>query len=107
MNKIENQTFENVVVNFDGYQYVNCKFNHCQLLFTGMGIPNLVNCEIRSDCAWTFAGPAQHVISFLSSLYQTTPAGKALVDSIIESIRNGVKPQPLPVRQPDNPETLH
>jgi len=104
-NRIENQTFENVVVNFDGYRYYRCTFNHCQLIFTGMAPIDMRECNVRSDCAWTFAGPAQATLSFLTALW-SNPASRPLVEAIFQSIRNGKPPQPpseLPRDVPTGP----
>jgi hypothetical protein len=91
--KIENKTFENQVVNFDGVLYVKCIFNRCQLVFTGLAMPNMIECQIGGDCAWTFAGSATNTFSFLNVLYKSGPAGTALVEMVIQMIRNG-PPQP-------------
>jgi len=103
--KIENQTFENVVVNFDGYQYHKCVFNHCQLLYTGMTPAHLVDCQIRSDCMWGFGGPAQNTLSFLKDLYKSSPASKALVEAILQTIRGEAPPQ-QPFAPPDSSKGL-
>ena len=101
MNRIENQTFENVVINFDGYTYINCTFNRCQLLFAGMAPAQYENCRFRADCVWTFAGPAQNTLSFLAGIYLLAPAGKELVDKIFQQIRGEQDPQQSPVIQPE------
>ena len=102
MNRIENQTFENVVVNFDGYQYYKCTFNHCQLVYTGMGAADIRECTIRADCAWSFAGPAQNAFNFLAALWKH-PASRPLVEMVFQTIRTGVPPQPTPAPPPDTP----
>jgi hypothetical protein len=102
VNRIENQTFENVVVNFDGYQYHKCTFNHCQLVFTGMAPVNVADCTIRGDCQWSFAGPAMNCFSFLAALWKN-PASRPLVETVFQMIRTGGPPQPAPAPLPEMP----
>lgn len=100
MTTIKNQIYDGVVVPVDGYQYFDCAFTRCQLVFTGLSMPQFVKCD-TTDCAWVFTGPAQNMLSFLTGVYSSGPAGKALVDSIVQSIRNGPPSQPAAVPQPD------
>jgi hypothetical protein len=100
MIKIEKKTFENQPINFDGVQYVNCNFNRCQLMFTGMVMPQMINCQVSPDSGWLFTGPAQNMLSFLSGLDKAGPAGTALVETIFQLIRNGSPSQPQIAVQP-------
>jgi hypothetical protein len=88
MNDFKNQKFEKVVVHFDGYHYEKCEFKQCQLIYSGMAPLDLRDCTI-TDCAWMLAGPAQNTLNFLSGLYSSNPAGKALVETIFQQIRGG------------------
>ena len=94
MVRIEDRTFNRQVVTFDGIQYVRCTFTECRLVFTGSTIPNMVDCQLMGDCAWTFEGAATTTFSFLNILYNSGPAGRALVDSLVQMIRAELPAQP-------------
>jgi hypothetical protein len=98
---IENEKYEGVVVNLDGCRYKDCTFERCQMVFTGMEVPDLPGCNV-CDCAWMFVGPAGNVVKFLSGLYRADQPGKELVEAIFQAIRTGAQPQ----SQPESPKGM-
>lgn len=103
MIKVDGQTIQNQVVILDGYQYKECTFSRCQLIFSGTGGYGLEGCNISPDSGFGFNGPAQNTLNFLSGVYRSNPNGKALVETIFQSIRAGLPPQPAVAPQPEKP----
>jgi hypothetical protein len=104
MIKVTDQTIENQVVILDGYHYHRCTFKRCQLIFCGMAPHNIEGCNLSPETGFGFNGPAQNTLNFLSSMHRSGPAGKALVETVFQSIRNGLPPQ-LPVAPLPEPKT--
>jgi hypothetical protein len=99
MIKVENQKIEKQVVILDGYHYKKCTFIQCQLIFSGMGLYGLEDCNISPDSGFGFNGPAQNTLNFLSAVHRSNPNGRALVEAIFQLIRAGLPPQPVPAPQ--------
>lgn len=107
MVKIENRTFDRQVINFEDTQYVRCTFTRCQLVFTGLTIPNMVDCDLMGDCAWTFAGAATNTFNFLNILYNSGSVGVTLVESILQMIRSGSPFEPAAGSLPVEPSGVN
>jgi hypothetical protein len=108
MIKVEGQTIQNQMVILDGYHYKKCTMNRCQIVYSGMGVYSLEDCNISSDSVFGFNGPAQTMLSFLSVVYNSNQNGKALVETIFQSIRNGLQPQTVAAPQPEKkPEPVN
>lgn len=64
----EKVTFIDQQVLLDGNGYDGCKFERCELLFSGGTPPTLANSSFI-DCSWTFDGPAERTLRLLAAMY--------------------------------------
>jgi hypothetical protein len=81
------QTFRDIPVNLDGGTFVNCRFERCELIYSGTMPVTLNGCEFP-DCAWRFLGPALATMQFMRGLYHGAGSGgKALIEQTFDSIR--------------------
>ncbi len=82
--KFENRTFKNEPINLDDNTYIGCKFNRCEVIYSGGGLPNLTN-NAFNDCSWTFDGAAARTISLMSALYEG--GLKSVIENTFGNIR--------------------
>lgn len=87
--KFQNRTFKNEPINLDDNTYIGCTFNHCEIIYSGGGPPNLTNNSFN-DCSWTFDGAAARTLSFMAALY--TGGGKTVIENTLDNIRGKKKP---------------
>ncbi len=83
------RTFENTTLVLDGIRFVRCRFVNTQLIYTAREETDFEECTFER-CSWTFDGPAENMIAFLSILLEkVAPDGPELVEAIFKSIRSG------------------
>ncbi len=86
---IVGRTFQDTTLSLDGVRFVRCRFVNAQLIYTAREETDFEECTF-DRCSWTFEGPAENMIAFLSILQdKVTPDGPELVEAIFKSIRNG------------------
>jgi len=85
---IINKSFTNEVVEIENKKFLNCTFDHCEIIFSGQGILTMDSC-IFIECAWTLTGNALFTIKFISTLYTMGEAGKITIEKTFDHIREG------------------
>lgn len=103
---VSKQVIEKQVVTLDGHKFEDCTFVECPMIFSGMAPHVLKDCKIQPNLMLQFVGPAQATLQFLSSMYRANPDGKALVDKIFQSIRDGLQPSPAAPAPMPTPNAL-
>ena len=82
---------EDVVLDFASFD--TCGFKNCNIIYYGHGPVSLQGCSFES-CRYSFEGPAQAAIAYLSALWQdANQGGRELVEATFQNIRTG-KPAP-------------
>ncbi len=85
----ENQTFTNEDINLDFNEFVGCRFEQCAMVFRGLGVVQMDECEFV-DCQWTLVDAAAKTVNLLTTLYGAGEWGKRLTERTFENIRKGV-----------------
>jgi len=74
---------ERVVLD-DGQEFLDCRFENCEIVVTGIAPPRIGNCFIDPQCRVSFEGRAVMVLETVSLLYQAL--GTAL-EPLLDQIR--------------------
>ena len=80
----EKRSFVDQAMVIDGNEYTDCRFERCELIFTGALLPKLVRNHFQ-DCKYTFDGPAARTVQFMSALY--SGGAQQLIEATFENIR--------------------
>lgn len=62
--------FEDQRVELDDCQFINCRFERCQLIYRGSGSVGLQQCGFK-DCGWDFADAAGRTLAFMRDLHRS------------------------------------
>ena len=84
--KFKDRTFKNEPVNLDNNTYTGCTFNHCEVIYSGGGLPNLTNNSFN-ECSWIFDGAAARTMQFMTALHNSGGGFLQLIDATIDNIR--------------------
>jgi hypothetical protein len=79
-------TKANECVALDDNEFIDCKFNNCELVYSGGELPKLQRCDF-SQCSWKLDDAAKRTILFLRSIYHSGPGGMELVEGTLKHIR--------------------
>ncbi len=80
--KYEKQTFTNADVGLDNNDFINCKFENCNLIYRGGSPPNITGCSF-GEFRITFADSAANTLNFFSVLHREGfPQAVATIKSI-------------------------
>lgn len=82
MTKHQNESFTAATLNLDGSEWVNCKFDHCTLIYSGG--PTLLAQNSFEECVWQFTGGAATTIGILSLMYRSGEAGRRSVEEMLD-----------------------
>ena len=63
------QKFENVTIFLDGSSFIECTFENCNLIYSGL-LPAALNTNSFNNCRWEFSGAAQNTVGFMADLYR-------------------------------------
>jgi hypothetical protein len=77
---------KNESIVLDGNEFIDCKFQGCELIYRGGELPKLQRCDF-TQCSWKLDGAAKQTILFLRSIYHSGPGGKDLVEGTLRHIR--------------------
>lgn len=89
----KDQTFTGLNVCLDGGTFVNCRFERCTIVISGV-LPIALENPRFTDCKWSFIGPASTTLSFMAAMYRA--GAKELVEATCNSIMGkGPKPTEL------------
>lgn len=80
------KAFKGERVILDGPVYVDCSFENCQVVITGMNPVKTDNCIFSGPNQITFEGPAFHLLDTLSLLYPH-PHFQPVIEQLFERIR--------------------
>jgi hypothetical protein len=84
------ETISNVTETIDGNQYVNCRFENCQLVFSGGELPTINSCHF-DNCRWQFEEAAERTLLFMKNLYHGMgPGGVELIEATLNAIREPI-----------------
>ena len=86
MKRVVGKCFARRDVVLDGYEFVECSFTNCQLVFFGKNCFNLVGNIISPDCVVEFRGSAAETIKALGELYVLGDWGKQGVTSALKGV---------------------
>jgi hypothetical protein len=93
MQTIADRTFRRESLFVERFRFVRCQFIECQLYYLAEEQTAFEDCTFE-ECEWTFDGPAENQLVFLSDLYHGLgEEGQRLVESIFDSIRSGTVKQ--------------
>jgi len=83
----KSETFTGATEVIDGNQYVDCRFENCQLVYRGGGIPTISGCHFE-NCTWQFDEAAERTLIFMKSLYHGMgQGGVQLIEATLAAIR--------------------
>ncbi len=87
--EIKDQKFNNQTLELDNRHYINCTFEHCSVVYKGIGSFGLDRCTLSPDTNWVFKEYSSNVISFFNYLYNGFgEAGKQVVEWTFKTIRD-------------------
>src|SRR5215207_4163341 len=93
MQTIKDNVFTRSSIVVEGIRFVRCKFVECQIIYSAKDDVSFEDCSFV-ECTWTFDGPAEETLIFLSELYRGLgEQGRELVESVFESVRMGTVKQ--------------
>src|SRR5436190_18273023 len=85
------QTYEGLQVFIDGGTFIECTFNSCSMVYSGLMLGQFQSCRFEG-CHWKFSGPARNALDFLAIMYSIGDGGRQIVEGIFQDIRDtGVK----------------
>jgi hypothetical protein len=86
------QKFENVTIFLDGSSFVECTFDNCTLIYSGL-LPVALDTSSFNNCRWEFSGAAQNTVGLMAALYGS--GEQELIEATFDNIRG--KPNPAAV----------
>jgi hypothetical protein len=93
MHRIADKEFKRTSIIVEGIHFLRCKFIECQIIYSAKDDVAFEDCNFV-ECNWTFDGPAEETLIFLSELYNGLgEQGRDLVESVFQSIRTGTVKQ--------------
>ncbi|MBU4234465.1 MAG: pentapeptide repeat-containing protein [Desulfobacterales bacterium] len=80
-------TYENITVQLENSEFIECRFINCTLMYSGLGPVSMQGCSFNK-VNWVFTGPAQNTLQFMRAIYQGAgEGGKQLIEKTFENIR--------------------
>jgi hypothetical protein len=77
--KAKHCTFRNAIIQVDGHKYRGCRFEDCQLVYSGGELPSMVGCEFHR-CRWTLDDAAGRTLNLMKAMVARGGAMRALVE---------------------------
>jgi hypothetical protein len=85
--QIRGRRFAAARIEMDGFEYINCTFENCIVVFAGHMPVGMIGCTMN-DCQFVFEEAAAATILFLGALYhEFGPNGRQVFEETINSIR--------------------
>lgn len=89
MEKNVKLTYSGTRVQLDNQEFSNCRFENCELEYSGTGPVVMNDCHFENP-RFVFTGPAQNTLQFMRNLYQGLGKdGKDIIESTFRNIRKG------------------
>jgi hypothetical protein len=77
--KAKRCTFRNAIIQVDGHKYRGCRFEDCQLVYSGGALPSMVGCEFHR-CRWNLDDAAGRTLRLMKAMVERGGAMRALVE---------------------------
>lgn len=88
--KRENEHIQKQRVELDGQEFLKCRFEECQMVYSGGPLPVLEGCVFHA-CRFGFEGAADRTIHMMKGLYHGLgEGGRTLINKTFEKIRANV-----------------
>jgi hypothetical protein len=98
--EISGKTMSNVTEVIDGNHYRDCRFENCELVYTGGDIPHITGCQF-DNCSWHFDGAAERTLLFMRQMYHGMGAGGVqLIEGTLNALRQPISQDPRPPASP-------
>ena len=88
------QTFREVPIHLDGCTFIECTFERCRMIYSGLIVGHIQRCNFVG-CKWEFAGPAANTLGFMTALYGIDKVGPQMIDEIFQNIKKHAGRQSL------------
>jgi hypothetical protein len=86
---IANRTFSYEEVPVDFHAFIDCRFDHCTMLYSGRDTLRMERCMLE-HVQWVFTDAAARTLRVLTEIYQGFgEAGQSQVETIFDDIRTG------------------
>ena len=86
---ITNRTFSYEEVAVDFHEFIDCRFDHCTMLYSGRETLRMDGC-VLDNVHWVFTDAALRTLDVLATLYHGFgTAGQSQVEAIFHKIRTG------------------
>ncbi len=95
-------TFKNAIVHVDGQSYRACRFERCQLVYSGGDLPRMVDCEFLR-CRWTLEGAGARTLRLMKAMVERGGSMRGLVE---RSLGLTDRSAPMPDAGQDLPRDL-
>jgi len=77
--KAMNCTFRDAIVHVDGQSYRGCRFERCQLIYSGGDLPSMVDCEFLR-CRWKLQGAGARTLRMMQAMVERGGSMRGLVE---------------------------
>jgi hypothetical protein len=84
--QVTGQTFKAQRIILDAAEYIDCNFEDCQIVITGINGLQTRNCIFTGVCELRFEGPAFRTLETLSLLHPH-PTFQPVIERVIDGIR--------------------
>lgn len=81
----EAEHFKNITIQLDGSTFIDCTFESCELVYSGLLPVRIAGCEFKEGITWTFVGAASLTVGFMQSLYKAGATN--LIENTFRQIR--------------------
>jgi len=88
---VRDRNFTREAVVLDGKTFVNCRFEGCELIYSG-GRPFVFKNTTADECTMSFVGRAENTVQTLAMMHRF--GMQAFVDDMFDFIRNPGRPKP-------------
>src|SRR4051794_13985194 len=87
MAMIINSKFRHEDVHVDGNDYIDCLFEHCNIMYSGGDLPIFERCSFEHN-AFSVERAAQRTVKFLKWLHKESGGGQSLALQMLEIDNN-------------------
>ena len=86
--KFKNTAFSNQPIDLDDNEFIECRFEKCNLIYRGGKLPSLVDCSF-DEFRISFEHAAADTLSFINALYHG--GFKSVIEATFNNIRSDSK----------------
>ncbi len=89
--EVVDREFKDEQVRLDFREFVRCRFENCQFIYSAFGPVTFVGCTFI-DVRWSFIDAAGTMLAFLHGMYiGAGEGGQEFVEQVFDSVRRGSK----------------